>query len=191
MANTAKHNRDEVIQKATWLFWEKGFHATSMRDLQDRVDLRPGSIYAAFGSKEGLFKEALKFYAAQNYRLLKNFQAEASPLNTLKQFVTCIVLSESEETPNEMCMLVKSISELTEENLELLEQAKTLLQSMESIFTDMLIKAQEQGEMDKSKDPPRLARLLQMQLIGLQAYQRANQNKAQVSEMIEDMFKAF
>lgn len=191
MANTAKHNRDEVIQKATWLFWEKGFHATSMRDLQDRVDLRPGSIYAAFGSKEGLFKEALKFYAAQNYRLLKNFQAEASPLNALKQFVTCIVLSEDEETPNEMCMLVKSISELTEENLELLEQAKALLQSMESIFTDMLIQAQEQGEMDKSKDPQRLARLLQMQLIGLRAYQRANPNKAQVSEMIEDMFKAF
>jgi len=191
MANTAKHDRLDVIQKATWLFWEKGFHATSMRDLQDRVDLRPGSIYAAFGSKEGLFKEALKFYAAQNYRLLKNFQAEASPLNALKQFVTCIVLSEAEETPNEMCMLVKSISELTEENLELLEQAKALLQSMESIFTEMLIQAQEQGEMDKSKDPQRLARLLQMQLIGLRAYQRANPNKAQMSEMIEDMFKAF
>ena len=55
----------------------------------------------------------------------------------------------------------------------------------------MLIQAQEQGEMDKSKDPQRLARLLQMQLIGLRAYQRANPNKAQMSEMIEDMFKAF
>ncbi|WP_420598714.1 TetR/AcrR family transcriptional regulator [Neptuniibacter sp.] len=191
MANTAKHDRLDVIQKATWLFWEKGFHATSMRDLQDKIDMRPGSIYAAFGSKEGLFKEALKFYAEQNYRLLKNFQAEASPLNALKQFVICIGLSEAEETPNEMCMLVKSISELTEENLELLEQAKALLQSMESIFTEMLIQAQEQGEMDKSKDPQRLARLLQMQLIGLRAYQRANPNKAQMSEMIEDMFKAF
>ncbi|MFA0500949.1 TetR/AcrR family transcriptional regulator, partial [Vibrio sp. 10N.222.46.A1] len=56
MAKTAKFDRQDVVDKATNLYWEKGFHATSMRNLQDVIDMRPGSIYAAFGSKEGLFK---------------------------------------------------------------------------------------------------------------------------------------
>ena len=46
-----KLDRDEVIEKVKDLYWEKGYHATSMRNLQDVVDMRPGSIYAAFGSR--------------------------------------------------------------------------------------------------------------------------------------------
>lgn len=59
MSKQAKFDRDDVIEKAKNLYWEKGYHATSMRNLQDVVDMRPGSIYAAFGSKDNLFKEAL------------------------------------------------------------------------------------------------------------------------------------
>ncbi|MFQ3195590.1 MAG: TetR/AcrR family transcriptional repressor of nem operon, partial [Colwellia sp.] len=50
MVNKVKFERDDVIRKASQLFWEKGFHATSTRDLQEVVNMRPGSIYAAFGS---------------------------------------------------------------------------------------------------------------------------------------------
>ncbi len=63
MAKPAKFDRQKVIDKATNLYWKKGFHATSMRNLQTEIDMRPGSIYAAFGSKDGLFKEALRNYA--------------------------------------------------------------------------------------------------------------------------------
>ena len=64
MSKSAKFNREDIIQKAANLYWEKGFHATSMRNLQEVIDMRPGSIYASFGSKEGLFKEALQHYAS-------------------------------------------------------------------------------------------------------------------------------
>ncbi|PNP28024.1 TetR/AcrR family transcriptional regulator, partial [Vibrio alginolyticus] len=37
MANTKKFQRDEVVKAASDLFWKKGFHATSTRDLQDSV----------------------------------------------------------------------------------------------------------------------------------------------------------
>lgn len=63
--STAKHDRQDAIQKATDLFWEKGFHATSMRNIQQAMDMRPGSIYASFGSKEGLFQESLQHYAGK------------------------------------------------------------------------------------------------------------------------------
>ena len=44
------------------LFWRQGFEATSLADLTDAMGIRPASLYAAFGSKEGLFLEALGRY---------------------------------------------------------------------------------------------------------------------------------
>ena len=51
-----KYDHDEIIEKATTLFWQRGFQAAGMRDIQQALDMRPGSIYARFQSKEGLFK---------------------------------------------------------------------------------------------------------------------------------------
>ncbi|MGH1430605.1 MAG: TetR/AcrR family transcriptional regulator [Neptuniibacter sp.] len=190
MANTAKHNRDEVIQKATWLFWEKGFHATSMRDLQDRVDMRPGSIYAAFGSKEGLFKEALKFYVEDSYEQLIRFTKTYSPLQALKEFFISVVLCNEEQHPSEVCMLVKTLTELPPENAELIDDAKGYLKGMEDLFADLLTQAQDHGELDKSKDTRRLARYLQMQLMGLRTYARTNTDETNVKDLIEDVFSS-
>ena len=43
-------------------FWRKGFAATSMNDLCDAMDVRSPSLYAAFGSKEALYLEAIEHY---------------------------------------------------------------------------------------------------------------------------------
>ena len=43
-------------------FWRKGFAATSMNDLCDSMDVRSPSLYAAFGSKEALYLEAIQHY---------------------------------------------------------------------------------------------------------------------------------
>lgn len=189
MANQIKHDRQEVIQLATQLFWEKGFHATSMRNLQECIDMRPGSIYAAFGSKEGLFKQTLQCYAnASLQRLQGCIETESSPLAAMKTFVKSVVIQGEKRAPSEMCMLVKSVAELTEDNAELLEESKRLLKVIEDAFTDLLTEAQQAGEIEQSKDSRRLARLIQMQLIGLRLYARTNSSDENVSELIDDLF---
>ena len=50
------------------LFWERGFVATSVRDLCDAMEIKPGSFYAAFGSKEACFRRALERYLATQPR---------------------------------------------------------------------------------------------------------------------------
>ncbi len=45
-----------------FVFWRKGFAATSMNDLCDAMDVRSPSLYAAFGSKEALYLEAVEHY---------------------------------------------------------------------------------------------------------------------------------
>ena len=65
MPRPARHDRQQALDRAVDLFWERGYHATSMKHIEQALDMRPGSLYATFGSKEGLFSEVLNRYAEQ------------------------------------------------------------------------------------------------------------------------------
>lgn len=56
-------DRETALHQAMEIFWLKGFENASLADLTAAMGLRPPSLYAAFGSKEALFKEAVDLYA--------------------------------------------------------------------------------------------------------------------------------
>ncbi|AIS57888.1 TetR/AcrR family transcriptional regulator [Vibrio coralliilyticus] len=189
MGNAVKFDRQQVIDKATHLYWEKGFHATSMRHLQEVIDMRPGSIYAAFGSKEELFKQALSHYTQMGISKLEQFKSQNdSPLAALKAFVKHLVLQSKKGAPDGMCMLAKSVAELTEANQDLLDEARHSLRLMERQFELVLQQAQQQGELSADKDTHRLASHVQIQIAGLRTYAKANNNPELLESLIDDMF---
>ena len=59
-------DRTEALDRATRLFWENGYEATSIADLTGAMGIGAPSLYAAFGSKEALYEEALRHYADTN-----------------------------------------------------------------------------------------------------------------------------
>lgn len=189
MTKNAKFDRRQVIQKATNLYWAKGFHGTSMRNLQDVIDMRPGSVYAAFGSKEGLFKETLTYYTEQGVKHLARCRDEASsPVEGLKLFIKRLVVKACFESPSGMCMLAKTVAELTDEQSELLQKAKSSLKIMEGEFEKLIVEAQSKGEIPSEKNPQQLARFIQVQIAGLRTYARIHDGQAPLDQMIDDIF---
>jgi AcrR family transcriptional regulator len=59
-------DREQALTTAMRLFWRKGYSATSMSDLTGAMGIGATSLYAAFGSKEALFTEALQHYACRH-----------------------------------------------------------------------------------------------------------------------------
>jgi len=55
-------DRGAALEAAMLLFWSKGFASTSINDLCDAMGIRSPSLYAAFGSKEALYLEAVERY---------------------------------------------------------------------------------------------------------------------------------
>jgi AcrR family transcriptional regulator len=55
-------DRAAALAAATRIFWQKGFTATSMNDLCEAMGIASPSLYAAFGSKEKLYAEAIRHY---------------------------------------------------------------------------------------------------------------------------------
>lgn len=189
MAKSAKFDRQVVVDKATNLYWKKGFHATSMRNLQDEIDMRPGSIYAAFGNKDGLFKETLKHYTETAITQLQQFINEhASPISALKAFVTLLVIDAQDNAPNGMCMLAKTISELTEEDKELIDTTKGHLGEIATEFVKLIKQAQELGEIGQDKNPEDIANHIQVQIAGLRTFAKISDDKSKLETMINNVF---
>jgi AcrR family transcriptional regulator len=58
-------DRDAALQRALELFWDSGYEAVTLEDLQAAMGgISPPSFYAAFGSKERLFYEVVELYRA-------------------------------------------------------------------------------------------------------------------------------
>lgn len=193
MSEQAKFNRDDVIEKAKNLYWEKGYHATSMRNLQEVMDMRPGSLYAAFGNKDNLFKEALNRYAEQGaVNLTNGIAQEKTVLAGLKRFVRSVTVCSKGIAPSGMCMVVKTIAELTQnDSPELLAYATSILERVETSFVRAFEQAIDNCEISSDKDPNELARYFQIQLIGLRTYAQVSNDTEAVDRYIDDIFEQF
>ena len=62
MARPRSFDTDSVLTSAMMLFWQQGYEATSIRDLERASGLTAPSLYGAFGNKEALFTAALQRY---------------------------------------------------------------------------------------------------------------------------------
>jgi len=55
-------DRAAALRQAMEVFWAQGYDGTSMSNLIAAMNVNSPSIYAAFGSKESLFREAVALY---------------------------------------------------------------------------------------------------------------------------------
>jgi AcrR family transcriptional regulator len=62
-------DRDNVLEKAMLAFWETGYETTSISDLTAVMGVTAPSLYAAFGSKQQLFLEAMHRYVGDHNAL--------------------------------------------------------------------------------------------------------------------------
>ncbi len=160
----AQFDRDEVIDKSIDLFWENGFSASSMKEVVKTTGLKPGSIYLAFGNKEGLFREALVRYAktrsAQMRNVLDNAQSVGEGICTILEGV----VEDSTKEHYCSCFLIKTRLELAAEQNDLYEFASAKLGEVEELFESYLKKE------FNNKVSKRRATNLMLHIFGVRVY---------------------
>ena len=157
MGRHFEFNRDETLSKAMSVFWQKGYKATSMKDLVDEMGIQPGSIYNTFGDKHSLFIESIKHYGeVVTSNTIKILNVEGAPLENIRKF-----FQEMIERPSDKqcigCLIVNTVVELAPHDEQAAEVVNTILKNIERAFYDCLLKAQELGEISAESNIKALA----------------------------------
>lgn len=165
MPRKPQYDRDDLIERARDLFWERGWAGTSLKDLEACLDLKPGSFYAAFGSKDALFALTMKKYTADGVERLQAMVKAHGPLETLQRYPFMVI--DNSAAPAKACMLSKTLLELHAHNHPLADEANDHLTMMGTLFEGLFVQAQKDGAISRSHNPQALARRYQSDLLGL------------------------
>ncbi len=168
MARPAQFDREAVLDKAMQAFWEHGYCATSMANLVETTELKPGSLYAAFESKQGLFLASLDRYGANSADRLSQRLARAdSPVAAIEAYFDELADTVEGHADASSCFLVNTVLELSRRDSEVRERINTHFQKIESIFVAALNQAQDMGELAAEVDSEALAAFLMNNIWGL------------------------
>ncbi|SET43465.1 transcriptional regulator, TetR family [Marinobacter segnicrescens] len=192
MPRIAKYDRDKALEDAVRLFWERGYGGASMKQIEKALDMRPGSLYATFGSKDGLFREALAVYTGRMSNSMGR-ALEESP--TIMEGIFTYLRSLTEQitapdSPARACLVVKTLLEVTSDQPELRDLVNRRLREVEDYLAELFERAREQGELKPGVDSRRLARLVQAQIMGLRSLAQRDIDTDSIKTLTEDIITA-
>jgi TetR/AcrR family transcriptional repressor of nem operon len=168
MARPTQFERAEVLEKAMEAFWDHGYGGTSMADLIQVTSLHPGSLYAAFHSKEGLFLAALDHYGQTGMARIEGTLAEAdSPLEGIRTYFRQLAEAAASPRAKRGCLLVNTVLELARHNKTVQNRVTRHLDALEALLRRTLEAAQANGELSSDKDPVALAAFFMCNIWGL------------------------
>ncbi|AEW99283.1 TetR/AcrR family transcriptional regulator [Streptantibioticus cattleyicolor] len=167
MARTREFDTEAAVSRAMELFWTRGYEATSVRDLTRHLGIGQGSLYAAFGDKEGLYRAALEHYrttlAASGLRALEEGTDARSAIRAMLLGRIRIAV----EGGGRGCLAVNAVCERLPEDPSVRRVVRDMQDAARDALAEVLRAAAERGEIAARHDPYALAAFLVTFLNGL------------------------
>jgi AcrR family transcriptional regulator len=99
---------DDALDRAMKVFWRKGYEGASMADLTAAMKVNSPSIYAVFGSKEGLFNAVLDRYDTRRIDQLAEILADPDARRVATRYLHSLVDYATDKTHPPGCLLVQA-----------------------------------------------------------------------------------
>jgi AcrR family transcriptional regulator len=160
------------------LFWALGYEGATLADLQRAMGgIAAPSFYAAFGSKEKLFREAVELYSRTlGTPMLEALEAGATARSSIGALLGAAVEAFTKLGLPRGCMLVTGAMNNTPANRKIQEFLRGLRARRHKLIRERLQRAAAEGELAPDADIAGLASFYATVLDGLamQARDRAS-----------------
>ena len=168
MARPREFDRALALQRATEVFWAKGYASTSTEDLLAAMGIARQSLYNAFGDKRALYLEALEQYQRDTLSgHLQRLREPASPVAGIKALLLGLI-AEDDNRRAMGCMGVGAVGEFGAGDAALAELRSKVGPPVFSCLVERLREGQARGEIDQAMDIQAAAGFVQMTMTGLQ-----------------------
>lgn len=162
-------NRDEAVTAAMHLFWEYGFESTSLAQLRAAMgDISAASFYAAFESKEALFREVVDQYISSYGQVSESFRdTSIPPKAAIVQGLRRSARMQTERSHPLGCLLVLSAVTCSPDQNHIYEMLSKEREKVRDWLKDCIERAVAIGDLPDSTDIAMLVTLFETFLRGI------------------------
>src|ERR1700730_838385 len=167
MGRPREFDKERVLDGAMEVFWRHGYDGTTIAELTAAMGINPPSLYAAFGSKEGLLKAALDHYSAKRAEFMREVLAAPTARKVAELLLLKLADLQTDPANPPGCLLVAGglACGVGSENIPF-ELAAHRAQ-MEDQLRERFIRARKEGDLSAKSDPAALARYLSAVIAGI------------------------
>ncbi len=146
--------RERILEEVLALFWQRGFHGTTLDAVAERLQVTKPFIYQFFRSKEELLVALYERGATQLLeRVGQSLQGEGSPRERLRAFIHAFAL-QNIESQAISAVFIQEEKNLPEESLR---ELRRIQREFDATLTQLIVQGVEAGEFQVPD--PRLAAL--------------------------------
>ncbi|WP_300755101.1 TetR/AcrR family transcriptional regulator [Janthinobacterium sp.] len=146
-------DRAQALAKARDLFWTRGYEGVSMADLVAALGIASARIYAAFGSKEQLFREAVELYeTGEGAFAVHALAARLKVRDALVRMLEEAVLLYTRSGQPQGCMVVTAATNTSAENAGIADWLAQHRRARTQSLIERLRDAQAKGELREDAD---------------------------------------
>ncbi len=192
MARPRQFDEKNAVTSATELFWRRGYHATSVRDLGDELKLTPSSLYRTFTDKHTLFLRALDHYrATESAEARKRLDASDHPVReVLREWMLWLVTCPADGTPGRGCFVVNTAAELGTTDEEVRQRTEAAFEVTRQALRSLLAEGCDRGELSAGLDIDDAVELLFTTVLGLRVRERAGHDIERLTTAIDLAIRA-
>jgi TetR/AcrR family transcriptional regulator, transcriptional repressor for nem operon len=191
MPRPREFDEQEVVARATDLFWRLGYHATSVRDLGEELKLASSSLYRTFGDKHTLFLRAL-----DHYRATDSAEGEARLSGTgpcrdlLRAWLRWLATGGTAEHTGRGCLVVNTTTELGTTDPQVQRRTEAAFAVHRQAIAALLHRGCRDGELSADLDVDAAVELLFTTVLGLRVRERAGHDPARLASTIDFAIRA-
>lgn len=137
---------DVVVEQVLATFWAQGYEATSLEDLVAATGLSASSLYAAYGSKRGLFQAAVNRYEHHMGRALDSLADGRDGLDGVVRFVEWVRVGIGSGTQPPGCLIVNTMVEFAADDADIAEATSRYRDRVRRSLHVALTRAERSGE---------------------------------------------
>jgi TetR/AcrR family transcriptional regulator, transcriptional repressor for nem operon len=191
MGRPRQFDERNVLEAAGDAFWERGYEATSARDLLARTGLTASSLYAAFGDKRALFRRSLDHYVERTLsERMTRLEATETPARAITAFFAEIIERSVGDRLQRGCLLVNSALESSVDDTDVQAAIARELTRIERFFHRCLLAGQQTGEIPPESHPEDGARHLLAVLLGIRVLARVKPERSLIEGAARQTFES-
>ncbi|CAG9422408.1 HTH-type transcriptional repressor ComR [Providencia alcalifaciens] len=184
-------DRDAALNKAKLVFWQRGYEGTSMSDLVSALGIASARIYAAFGSKENLFREAIDLYLNQEGAFADTALQEPNTRFAIEQLLTQAVETYTQKEHPQGCMVVLSLTNYASENENIMSWLASYRQARTMAIMQRLKDGVIAGDLPSNTDTQALGHYIATLFHGISIQARDGVSQTHLLAMVNVAMRGF